>query len=544
MLCTSQVAVLCLLLRVTLMPVANVNCDGSQELDPFDMENFDQTTMKMKKTTKAETESKTESTKLLSTKKEPGDRGNEADEAMSFPFEVMKMKDDTCPKVKQTSCPAQSLFQQFVSRFLLHVKDKVRQMDEHTATDLCLRFSLSPYNLAILESFRKGGTPDGVFSAHEILTQNMHGAHTIGEDDPSFHILWIEEKFGVSVEKAVKVMVLVVLCAVFLLVLSKLQLRFTLFLWLLFLAFTGSVMTTWYRLYQGEVAKQHEALMQDLPAGCARMTEGSSSWENAVNFFRYSFTFQKDKCVEYYEHMVVDPVFKVSIMEALAVTVVQTILKPMRTIGTEMSEFMRALVKDLPVQWQLYTVILFFTFTALAMFLCCGYRLRVPFLLAIEPSRHDQTQIRQLEQKVSSLQSQVESIGSTGSDPTQDSRQPQTMLTQSRNSARRPVSQESLPQVQSARCVQESLSIEDISVQSAREKRIQTTTSVDPLVHAAIGTGNSIEGCMHEEVHVSSTAEEVAAKRIGKSTNSGHTGAALNAHASNEGGLGRGECRC
>ena len=65
--------------------------------------------------------------------------------------------------------------------------------------------------------------------------------------------------------------------------------------------------------------------------------------------------------------------------------VVQTLLKPMRTVGSEMSEFIRALVRDLPVQWQLFSVLAVFGLFVLLLFLACG--LRIPFLLAIEPSR-------------------------------------------------------------------------------------------------------------------------------------------------------------
>ena len=68
--------------------------------------------------------------------------------------------------------------------------------------------------------------------------------------------------------------------------------------------------------------------------------------------------------------------------------VVQTLLKPMRTVGMEISEFIRALVKDLPVQWQMFSVVIVFSLFTLVLFLFCGYSLRIPFLLAIEPSRH------------------------------------------------------------------------------------------------------------------------------------------------------------
>ena len=68
--------------------------------------------------------------------------------------------------------------------------------------------------------------------------------------------------------------------------------------------------------------------------------------------------------------------------------VVQTLLKPMRTVGTEMSEFIRALLKDLPVQWQMVSMVLVFSLFTLVLFLFCGYSIRIPFLLAIEPSRY------------------------------------------------------------------------------------------------------------------------------------------------------------
>jgi hypothetical protein len=79
-----------------------------------------------------------------------------------------------------------------------------------------------------------------------------------------------------------------------------------------------------------------------------------------------------------------------SALQALAVAAVQTVLKPMRTVGTEFSEFLRALLKDLPVQWQWVSVIAVFGFFVLILFLTCGYRFRVPFLLDIEPARHPQ----------------------------------------------------------------------------------------------------------------------------------------------------------
>ena len=66
---------------------------------------------------------------------------------------------------------------------------------------------------------------------------------------------------------------------------------------------------------QGEVAKQHEAMMKDLPRGCRKLPDGGSALENVVNLYKYYFTFQQDECVTYYEHLYIDPIVKGSPME-------------------------------------------------------------------------------------------------------------------------------------------------------------------------------------------------------------------------------------
>ncbi|KAK7495012.1 hypothetical protein BaRGS_00013652 [Batillaria attramentaria] len=418
--CFVQVAVLYLIIGDSFTPYT-VNGDDHDDIDPFDMENFDQISMKMKKKTDTEMESTSEGTKLHALGQEAKFSDSGGEEQVSSPREMdttvppSYKSDDVVrlsPKDKGHSCPAQFRFQHFVSRLLLFVKSEVQQTDEHTATDICLRLSLSPSDLEVLESFKRDSSGHGILDrTHDVLTEAVHGAHAIGADDPSVHILWLEEKFGLSIEKAVQVAMLLVLFVVLLLLLMKLTLGRRLFKQLLFIGFFFSVLTTWYRLYKGEVAKQHEAMMKDLPSGCATLPEGQFS---IAGFFNYYFSFQKDACIEYYEHMVVDPIVKVSIMEALAVAVVQTLLKPMRTVGTELSEFMRALVRDLPVQWQFFTVTIVFAFVFLAMFLSCGYRVRIPFLLAIEPTHRDKTkEVMELRQQVLTMQSKIESIGAT-----------------------------------------------------------------------------------------------------------------------------------
>ena len=66
---------------------------------------------------------------------------------------------------------------------------------------------------------------------------------------------------------------------------------------------------------KGELAKQHKTMMKDLPQGCTKLPEGSGLLDNLFNFFTHYFTFKQDACLEFYEHIFVDPIVKVSPME-------------------------------------------------------------------------------------------------------------------------------------------------------------------------------------------------------------------------------------
>ena len=78
-------------------------------------------------------------------------------------------------------------------------------MDEKSPTKLCLRFSLSPDQLKILEGFMGNHSEDKMFGAHEVLTQGLQDACTLESADLSVGSLWLEERLGVTVEKVVQV---------------------------------------------------------------------------------------------------------------------------------------------------------------------------------------------------------------------------------------------------------------------------------------------------------------------------------------------------
>ncbi|KAG8132727.1 putative Chloride channel CLIC-like protein [Naja naja] len=70
-----------------------------------------------------------------------------------------------------------------------------------------------------------------------------------------------------------------------------------------------------------------------------------SLWE----FFRTSFTYQDDPCQKYYETLLVNPILFVPPTKALAVTFTNFITEPLKHIGQGIGEFIRALMKEIPV---------------------------------------------------------------------------------------------------------------------------------------------------------------------------------------------------
>ncbi|PVD35768.1 hypothetical protein C0Q70_02731 [Pomacea canaliculata] len=427
-----ETIVKCIILMHMLYSACAVQSVDTEEINPFDMVNFDLSAMKMMKDKSSSKGQKVGATAdIEKDAKEPvvSDGSKEQTNPSTtdaspqdIPEGIKNIADDmsttrakpvTIEKVERNSCPALSLFRQFVTK-LLHFADRgADKMDETKPIDMCLHLRLTQHHLSELKSFSRDPLKDGVHSAHDVLTEAMLGTCEIDADDSFYNILGLEDKQGFTLKKLMQVLALIFLGTAILLLLSKLHFSFNLIIWVLFTGFVISVGTTWYRLYQGEVARQHEAMLKDLPSGCIKQPDDPGMLNHLVSLVRTYFTFQKDECIEYYEHLIVDPLVKVSIMEALAVAVVQTLLKPLRTIGTEVSQFLRAVLKDLPVQWQFGTILILIILFVITLLVCCNYRIRVPFLLAIEPAPsscreqvHELKAIK-LQQKLSKLESTV-----------------------------------------------------------------------------------------------------------------------------------------
>uniref|UniRef100_UPI0037E99999 chloride channel CLIC-like protein 1 n=1 Tax=Semicossyphus pulcher TaxID=241346 RepID=UPI0037E99999 len=164
-----------------------------------------------------------------------------------------------------------------------------------------------------------------------------------------------EDTFGVEIETLLKMG----LCVLVLIAIISTQLwstvsRFMQFRRMFALSFFVSIFWNWLYLYKIEYAKHQSNLVKaniddEKCTGMKKM-----DWrDNFKEWYRSTWTLQDDPCKKYFEAMLVDPFLMVPPTKAFAVTITTFITEPMKHVGEGISDFLRALLKDLPVTLQI-----------------------------------------------------------------------------------------------------------------------------------------------------------------------------------------------
>ncbi|KAM3839197.1 chloride channel CLIC-like protein 1 isoform 2-T2 [Vipera latastei] len=126
---------------------------------------------------------------------------------------------------------------------------------------------------------------------------------------------------------------------------------------LMIISFLISLGWNWMYLYKKAFA-QHQsevAKMGNVEKLCVEKLQWTDSlWE----IFRTSFTYQDDPCQKYYETLLVNPILFVPPTKALAVTFTNFVTEPLKHIGQGIGEFIRALMKEIPVLLQIPVLII------------------------------------------------------------------------------------------------------------------------------------------------------------------------------------------
>ncbi|XP_043856292.1 chloride channel CLIC-like protein 1 isoform X2 [Dromiciops gliroides] len=116
----------------------------------------------------------------------------------------------------------------------------------------------------------------------------------------------------------------------------------------LFISFLVSFGWNWIYLYKLAFAKHQAEVAKLEPSNnvCAEKMD----WVGGLfEWFRSSWTFRDDPCQKYYELLLVNPIWLVPPTKALAITFTNFVTEPLKHIGQGTGEFMRALMKEIPV---------------------------------------------------------------------------------------------------------------------------------------------------------------------------------------------------
>ncbi|XP_064626727.1 chloride channel CLIC-like protein 1 [Lineus longissimus] len=153
---------------------------------------------------------------------------------------------------------------------------------------------------------------------------------------------------------------------------------------LVIICFLISVPWNWLHLYKKAAARKLTEVIKGIPDECR---PSDTSWLSSMNsWYRTTFTFMENKCDKYHEALMVDPFWEVSPFQAIAVSLSAFIFEPAGHFGDAISKFFRGLLQHVPIQWAVPLFLAVIIIAVLILFMMFGYRIKIPFLAAIEPA--------------------------------------------------------------------------------------------------------------------------------------------------------------
>ncbi|KAL1251206.1 hypothetical protein QQF64_019002 [Cirrhinus molitorella] len=172
------------------------------------------------------------------------------------------------------------------------------------------------------------------------------------------HEAWkwrFEDTFYVEADTVLKVLLIVlIVVAIICTELWSVVSWFVQFWRMFAVCFFISLVWNWFHLYMVAFAEHKKNIVEveSFNGKCTGLKQ--LDWmESFSEWYRRTWTLQDDPCKKYYEVLVVNPILLVPPTRAITVTITSFITDPLKQIGQGISEFLRALLKDLPVTLQL-----------------------------------------------------------------------------------------------------------------------------------------------------------------------------------------------
>ncbi|XP_005931075.1 chloride channel CLIC-like protein 1 [Haplochromis burtoni] len=327
---------------------------GQQEdnewLDPYDMLNYDASTKTMRKPTEPA------SYDNVGTKRREYNQDSSQTELTSCKEQVedlQKQNEDQKKTIKlisqQPTCSP--VFKRFLSRLLKEIQ-RVGVPSDSTDVFFDAKVKLSKQAMTEIQTLLEGEDRWRTGALDNAISQ------ILVDLKPHDYEAWkwrFEDTFGVELDTVLKIgSFILIIVAIISTELWTTISWFVQFRRLFAVCFFVSIIWNWFYLYKIAFAEHQNNIvkMEGFNAKCTGVKK--IDWSDSLKeWFRSTWTLQDDPCKRYYEVLMVNPILLVPPTKAISVTITTFITEPLKHFGQGISEFLRALLKDLPVTLQI-----------------------------------------------------------------------------------------------------------------------------------------------------------------------------------------------
>lgn len=347
--------VLFVLCGLNVIAYANINKDDDEWIDPYDMLNYDPTTKRMRKTTESAsytnvpTKRREFSSDSCELPKCP-DVSDCMNKLSILQKEVDEHKKKGATTFQQPTCLP--VFRRFLSKLLketakLGLPDNANKLMHYDA-----EVKLSKQTVSEFKKLLKEDNDWTTGAMDEALSQILIN---FKYHDPEAWKWRFEDTFYVELDTVLKVLLCVlIITAVICTEIWSTVSWFIQFKRMFAICFFISLIWNWFHLYMVAFAEHQKNVvqMESVNAKCTGVKQ--MDWKESLSeWYRHTWTLQDDPCKKYYEVLLVNPILLVPPTKAITVTITNFITDPLKHIGQGISEFLRALLKDLPFTLQI-----------------------------------------------------------------------------------------------------------------------------------------------------------------------------------------------
>ncbi|XP_035863429.1 chloride channel CLIC-like protein 1 isoform X1 [Sander lucioperca] len=324
--------------------------DDNDWIDPYDMLNYDASTKTMRKPAETANYDNVPTKRREYTQ----DHGQVEPTPCSKQVEALQRQNKELNK-RITAMSQQPSCNPVFKRFLTRLRKEIQRVGLPTdSTDILYdaTIRLSSQAMAEIQTLLEGEDSWRTGALDNAISQILVDLR------PHDYEAWkwrFEDTFGVELDTLLKIGlgILVIVAIICTQLWSKVS-WFMQFTRLFAVCFFVSIIWNWLYLYKIAFAEHQSDLVKMDNAYLKCTGVKKIDWSDSLKeWFRSTWTLQGDPCKKYYEVLMVNPILLVPPTKAIAVTITTFITEPLKHVGQGISEFLVALLKDLPITLQI-----------------------------------------------------------------------------------------------------------------------------------------------------------------------------------------------